>query len=141
MKISRICAAALVMSGLLFNVTTANAQGCSLQGVELKCNAKAKTAEAIMAAFSSEETRIALSDPLSQVARFSQNGSLEKYRQSMERNWRVITRHARTQQRNKNRRRISEAQFQTFSKQFEKAEKSYAIALNFYRQLHWQGLK
>lgn len=141
MKISRICAATLMTSGLLFNVTTANAEGCSLQGVELKCNAKAKTAEAIMAAFLSKETRIVLSDPLSQKDRFSQNGSLEKYRQSMELNWRTITRYARTQQRNKDRRRISEADFQTFSKQFEEAEKSYAIALNFYRQLHWQGLK
>lgn len=128
------------MAGVSLSVTTANAQGCSLQGVELKCNEKAKTAEAIMAAFSSEETRTVLSTPLSQMGRFSQNGSLEKYRQSMELNWRVITRFARSKQTAKNSRRISEAEFQTFSKQFEEAEKSYGIALNFYRQLHWQGL-
>jgi len=141
MKISKIGAALLIACGLLLSITSANAQECSFQEVELKCNAEARTAEAILTAFASEKTRELLSNPLSQSDKFSQNGDLEKYRQSMERNWRVITRFAKLQQRNKNRRRISEADFQVFSKRFEEAEKSYVVALNFYRQLHWQGLK
>lgn len=141
MRNSKICATIFITTTVWLSATLANAQGCSLQVVELKCNAKASSPQAIMEAFASEETRSALGAPLSQKERFVQNGDLEKYRQSMERNWRVITRFARTQQRNKNRRRISEVEFQTFSKQFQEAEKSYAVALNFYRQLHWQGLK
>jgi len=141
MKISKITLSLIIGLSFFTSLNSAHAAGCSLQGVELKCNSEAKTAKAIMASFSSEETRSLLSDPLSQVALFSQNGSLEKYRKSMERNWRAITRLAKQQERNKNRRRISEAEFQTFSKQFEEAKRSYDIALNFYRQLHWQGLK
>ncbi len=141
MRNSKICATIFITTTVWLSANLANAQGCSLQGVELKCNAKASTPAAIMEAFASEETHNTLGAPLSQKERFVQNGDLEKYRQSMERNWRVITRFARKQQRNKNRRRISEAEFQTFSKQFQEAEKSYGIALNFYRQLHWQGLR
>lgn len=141
MKISKIWTATFITSSILLSANLAHAQGCSLQGVELKCNAKASNAQAIMEAFASSETSKALSAPLSQKERFSKNGDLEKYRRSMERNWRTITRYSRTQQRNKNRRRISEAQFQTFSKQFQEAEKNYGLAINFYRQLHWQGLK
>lgn len=141
MKISTIGSAVLIAYGLLFGISPANAEECAFQGVELKCNAEAKTAEAILTAFSSEKTRELLSNPLSQSDRFSKNGDLEKYRQSMERNWRVITRFARLQERNKSRRRISEADFLAFSKRFEDAEKTYTVALNFYRQLHWQGLK
>lgn len=141
MRNSKICATILITSTVLLSASHANAQGCSLQGVELKCNAKAASPAAIMEAFASGETRNALAEPLSQKDRFSKNGDLEKYRQSMERNWRTITRFARTQERNRDRNRIRETDFQTFSKQFEEAEKSYAVALNFYRQLHWQGLK
>jgi hypothetical protein len=59
----------------------------------------------------------------------------------MENNWRVIVRLAKRQERNKNRGRISEADFQEWSKNFAEAEKSYAVALNFYRQLNWQDVK
>ena len=46
----------------------------------------------------------------------------------MEKNWRKITRLARQQERNKNRRRLSEAKFQIWVKEFAEAEKSYAVA-------------
>jgi hypothetical protein len=141
MRNSKICATIFITSAVWFSANLANAEGCALQGVELKCNAKAASPASIMEAFASQETRTTLADPLSQKDRFSKNGDLEKYRQSMERNWRTITRFARTQQRNRNRNRITEAQFLTFSNQFQEAEKSYAAAINFYRQLHWQGLK
>lgn len=141
MNIPKLSTVIVFTVGIFLSSNPANAQGCTLQGVELKCNEKAKTAEAIMTAFASEETRALLANPLSQVDRFSKKGDLEKYRQSMERNWRVITRHARTQQRNKNRRRITEAEFQAFSNHFNEAEKTYKVALSYYRELHWQGLK
>ena len=141
MRNSKICATIFITSAVWFSANLANAQGCSLQGVELKCNAQAASPAAIMEAFASQETRTALAEPLSQKDRFSKNGDLEKYRQSMERNWRTITRFARIQERNRNRNRINKAEFEAFAKQFEDAEKSYAAALNFYRQLHWQGLK
>ena len=141
MQNSKICATMFITTTFWLGASLANAQGCSLQGVELKCNAKTSTPAAIMEAFASQETRTALADPLSQKDRFAKNGDLEKYRQSMEQNWRTVTRFARTQQRNRNRNSISEAQFLSFSNQFQEAEKSYAAALNFYRQLHWQGLK
>jgi hypothetical protein len=141
MRNSKICATIFITSAVWFSANLANAEGCALQDVELKCNAKAASPAAIMEAFASQETRTNLAEPLSQKDRFSKNGDLEKYRQSIERNWRIVTRFARTQQRDRSRNRITEAQFLTFSNQFQEAEKSYAAAINFYRQLHWQGLK
>lgn len=141
MKFTKLLMGIILGASLYAIPSAANAAGCSLQGITLKCNTEAKTAEAIMKAFASEETREMLGDPLSQKETFKKNGDLEKYRKSMERNWRVITRYAKQQERRKNRRRLSEIQFQAWAKEFAEAEKSYAVALNFYRQLHWQGLK
>ena len=82
-----------------------------------------------------------LGDPLSHRDRFKENGSLEKYRKSMEKNWKVVTRLARKKERDVRRRRITQSDFSAWSADFAEAEKSYAAALNFYRQLHWQGVK
>lgn len=128
-------------AAIFFNASIANATGCSLNGTNLNCTADGKSAENIMQAFASKDTKKALSDPLSQKERFKENGSLEQYRSSMERNWRIVTRLARQQERNRNRGRISEAQFQAWAKNFSEAKESYKIALSFYRQLHWQGFK
>lgn len=141
MQIFKLTRALIVGSALFMGSTTANAQGCSLEGVVLKCNSEAKTATAILKAFASQETRQLLGSPLSELDRFSQNGDLEKYRRSMERNWRVITRFARQQERRRDRRRLSESAYLEWAENFAEAQKSYKVALNFYRQLHWQGKK
>ena len=141
MLITKFLSATTITIAILASTSIANAAGCSLDGVTLNCTANGKSAKDIMQTFASEDTRKALGAPLSEKPRFEKNGSLEKYRRSMERNWRTITRHARQQQRNRNRGRISEIKFQAFSKKFHEAEKSYGVALNFYRQLHWQGFQ
>jgi len=141
MQISKLIRAVIIGSTLFMGATTANAQGCSLDGVVLKCNSEAKTAKAILKAFASQETRQLLGSPLSELDRFSQNGDLEKYRRSMELNWRVITRFARKQERRRDRRRLSESAYLEWAENFAEAQKSYKVALNFYRQLHWQGKK
>lgn len=141
MKFSKTVLAVFTATSIFAGINSASAGGCSLEGVVLKCNYEAKTAAAIIKAFASEETREALTNPLSQKERFQNNGDLEKYRVSMEKNWRVIVRLAKRQERNKSRGRISETDFQERSKNFAEAEKSYAVALNFYRQLNWHNVK
>ncbi len=141
MQISKILPIFFVGVALFSSPVVANAANCSLDGVILNCSANGKSASDIMAAFASDKTREVLSTPLAEKERFKQNGDLEKFRSSMEKNWRKITRLARQQERNKNRRRLSEAKFQIWVKEFAEAEKSYAVALNFYRQLHWQDVK
>ncbi len=135
---------AVSMAVILMAFTTskpAYAEGCLLEGVILNCQKSGSSSSDIMSAFASKETQEELAYPLSRKINFKQNGDLEKYRSSMEKNWRMITRYARQQERRKNSRRMSEAAFQTWAEEFAEAEKSYAIALNFYRQLHWQGVK
>ena len=141
MKFSKVILLFCTSIGIFAGTNPASAGGCALEGVILKCNHEAKTAAAIIKAFASEETREILTNPLSQKERFQNNGDLEKYRVSMEKNWRVIVRLAKRQERNKSRGRISEADFQEWSRTFVEAEKSYAVALNFYRQLNWQDVK
>ena len=141
MKLSKTIFSIIMGTSFFVGIGTASAAGCSLEGVILKCNAEAKTATAIINAFASQETREILTNPLSQKDRFKNNGDLEKYRVSMENNWRVIVRLAKRQERIKKLGRMSEEDFQEWSKMFVEAEKTYAVALNFYRQLNWHDIK
>lgn len=141
MKFVKISTGVMISLILSMHTNIANAEGCSLEGVVLKCNTEAKTAQAILKAFSSQQTRDMLKAPLAEKDRFQKNGDLEKYRNSMERNWRVITRLAKKQELNRDRRRLSEQQYQEWAKNYAEAKETYDVALNFYRQLHWQGKK
>lgn len=141
MQISKILPGTLMSLALFASPVAAQSPSCSLDGVILNCSSQGKSAAKIMNTFSSQETRDLLSNPLAEKSRFTTNGSLEKYRASLEKTWRTITRLARQQERNKKRRRMSEAEFQTWAAQFNEAEQSYEVALDFYRQLHWRGVK
>ena len=141
MQLSRFLPKLAFCIGAFLLPNTAHAGGCLLEGVTLNCEKMGSSPSQIMSAFASKETQEELAYPLSRRINFKENGDLEKYRKSMEKNWRTITNFARQQERRKNRRRISEKEFQTWAKEFAKAEKGYTAALNFYRQLHWQGVK
>ena len=141
MQLSRILPSVAFCIGVFLLPTAAYAEGCLLEGVILNCEKNGSSASQIMSAFASKQTQEELAYPLSRRINFKQNGDLEKYRSSMEKNWRKITRFARQQERRKNRRRLSEAEFQTWAKEFAEAQKTYKIALSFYRTLHWQGVK
>ncbi len=141
MNISKILPVTTLCLGLFYAPSFANAQGCTLDGVRLNCSANGNNPANIMASFASQETRTTLATPLLQKERFNNNGDLELYRRSMERNWRIITRLARRNERNRAHRRISKSKFQLFLNEFSDAKRTYDVALNFYRQLHWQGFK
>lgn len=137
----------LFLCAIPFSLTVAStptyalAQGCKLENNLLACNTSGASAEDIMTSFISKETRILLQSPLDEIDRFSKNGSLEAYRKSMESNWRTINRLARNKQRQRRTGRIGTQEYQAFSQRYESAKVTYSAALNFYRQLHWQGLK
>lgn len=141
MHFTKIIASLSLATGLYAIPTSAYAKGCSLDGVILNCSANGNSAASIATAFASQETQDALSAPLSQVQRFTKNGSVERYRRSVEQNWRTITRLSRQKERQRRQGRLSSSQFNLWQGEFSQAQQSYDVAINFYRQLHWQGLK
>jgi len=126
--------------GLLIYPSHAQTAGCALNGVLLDCSSRGNSSQAVMEAFASVKTREILSNPLAERERFSQNGDLERFRSSMEKNWKKIIRLARQQDSRKKGGRLSENDFQKWVADFKEAEKSYTVAISFYRELHWKGV-
>jgi len=140
MKLSLVLSTTLLIIGLLITSSHAQTAGCSLKGVILDCSAAGNSSQAIMETFASAETREILSKPLMERKRFLKNGDLERFRRSMEKNWKRITRLARQQDRRKRSRQLSEDDFQEWVVDFREAEKNYNVAISFYRELNWQGV-
>jgi hypothetical protein len=141
MKIHPFLCAIPFFLAIAVNPTSVLAEGCKLENNILVCNTSGSTPQDILTSFISKETLKTLQSPLDETSRFSKNGSLEAYRKSMEVNWRVINRLARNTERQRQRGRIGSEEFQAFSQRYESAKETYNAALNFYRQLLWQGYK
>ena len=121
---------------ILLAAIPANAQGCTLDKLELQCG---KKDTAIFSALSSEETSALFDAPDKALDAFKHPSDLEVFRRSVETNWEAVNRVERRERRKMLTRKISAAEFETWTKDYDTARTNYRSALNFYRTLIWYG--
>ncbi len=119
------------------SIATANAQGCSFDEVELSCGDGKP--ESVLSAMASAETADLFANPLDGLEKFKHPFDLEKFRRSVEANWRSVNKAEAAQRRKMRKREISAAEFDEWSKTYQFALNNYSAALTYYRTLVWHG--
>ncbi|MEM7216082.1 MAG: hypothetical protein AAF423_11115 [Pseudomonadota bacterium] len=130
---------AILLSVLFLCLATLNvkAAGCTLAGVELSCGdgSPASTLEAMASA----ETADLLANPLLGLEKFKQPSDLEKFRVSLEANWKSVNKAERQQRREMQRGNIEPEEFAAWTKIYNFARNNYFAGLTYYRTLVWHG--
>lgn len=127
-------AIALVFSASFSHALAAQ---CALKGTELACEGNSNIE--VLVAFGSDATSEILDEPLEYLDRFDQPSEIEAYRKSVESNWQSVLAAERKMRRRLKRVEISAADFEDWSKDFDRALVNYRKAILFYRTLVWHG--
>lgn len=138
MRCSPIYTTLVCLALTQFHVASASATNCEISGIEFVCKDANGPAE-VSAAFADTATADALADADFDLDAFKRPADVEKFRRSVERNWRQVTIAERRQRNSMKRRRISAEQFEQWSETYKAAAENYAEAINFYRTLLWHG--
>ncbi|MEM9330237.1 MAG: hypothetical protein AAGA53_02860 [Pseudomonadota bacterium] len=129
-----------VMACLFFlaaTVSSAHSNGCKLVGVELDCGGGNDIS--ILDALAAPETADVLANPLADLNKFESPNDLEKFRKSIDANWKSAARVELKQRRKMLQRKISAAEFEEWSNVYRFARNNYSAALTYYRTLIWHG--
>ena len=137
MRNVKILSSLLLATGIFAFSHSAHAEGCEFDGPVLQCGT-AGDLKSIAYEFAAGETRALLANPLDELERFPRPADREKFRVSFEKAWKAANRLDKKYQRQLRRKKMSEDDYNAWTRVYDDALESYRSAFSFYRNVLWQ---